>query len=38
MSNCCDPKETKVVTLIIGGALVGLIGVEPAFLMYGVSN
>lgn len=32
MSNCCDPKAPKVVTLIIGGALVGLIGVEQAFL------
>lgn len=32
MSNCCDPKAPKVVTLIIGGSLVGLIGVEHAFL------
>ena len=32
MSRCCDPKAPKVYTLIVGGALVGLIGVEQAFL------
>jgi len=32
MSQCCDPKAPKVLTLIIGGQLVGLIGVEQAFL------
>ena len=32
MSKCCDPKAPKVYTLIVGGVLVGLIGVEQAFL------
>jgi len=32
MSKCCDPNAPKVLTLIIGGQLVGLIGVEQAFL------
>ncbi|GAB6154453.1 hypothetical protein JCM17380_32030 [Desulfosporosinus burensis] len=32
MGNCCDPKAPKLVTLIVGGSLVGLIGVEQAFL------
>ena len=32
MSQCCDPKAPKVFTLEVGGALVGLMGVEQAFL------
>ncbi|KUO75856.1 MAG: hypothetical protein APF81_05345 [Desulfosporosinus sp. BRH_c37] len=32
MSNCCDPKAPKTCTLIVGGELVGLIGVEQAFI------
>ncbi|WP_459926859.1 hypothetical protein [Desulfosporosinus burensis] len=32
MSQCCDPKAPKVSTLNIGGSLVGLIGLEQAFL------
>jgi len=32
MSKCCDPRAPKVYTLIVGGVLVGLIGVEQAFL------
>ena len=32
MSNCCDPRNPKVYTLNVGGDLVGLVGVEQAFL------
>lgn len=32
MSQCCDPKAPKVYMLIVGGFLVGLVGLEQAFL------
>jgi len=32
MSKCCNPDAPKVTTLIVGGTLIGLIGVEQAFL------
>jgi len=32
MSNCCDPNAPKVYKLNVGGELLGLAGVEQAFL------
>jgi len=32
MGNCCAPGAPKIITLIVGSELVGLIGVEQAFL------
>ena len=32
MSQCCDPKAPTVSKLKVGSALVGLIGVEQAYL------
>ncbi|MDO9535278.1 MAG: hypothetical protein Q7J85_08100 [Bacillota bacterium] len=32
MSNCCDPNAPKIYMLNVGGELVGLVGVEQAFL------
>lgn len=32
MGSCCNPEAPKIITLIVGRELVGLIGVEQAFL------
>ncbi|MBW6484959.1 MAG: hypothetical protein K0B01_02245 [Syntrophobacterales bacterium] len=32
MGNCCAPGAPKIITLIVGSELVGLIGLEQAFL------
>ncbi len=32
MANCCDPNAPKIYNLNIGGMLVGLTGLEQAFL------
>ena len=32
MASCCDPNAPKLVMLNVGGEIVGLIGVEQAFL------
>lgn len=32
MSSCCDPRAPKIYHLNVGGVLVGLTGVEQAFL------
>lgn len=35
MSSCCDPNAPKVLMLAVGDQLVGLVGVEQAFLDVG---
>ncbi|NLX90968.1 MAG: hypothetical protein GXZ07_05195 [Firmicutes bacterium] len=32
MSSCCDPRAPKIYQLNVGGVLIGLTGVEQAFL------
>ena len=32
MGGCCDSGAAKIITLIVGSELVGLIGVEQAFM------
>jgi hypothetical protein len=32
MSSCCDPGAPRIYKLNVGGELVGLVGVEQAFL------
>lgn len=32
MAKCCDPKVPKIFMLGVGGDLVGLVGLEQAFL------
>ncbi len=32
MANCCDPNAPRIYNLNIGGMIIGLVGLEQAFL------